>query len=99
MNMGQFVPTFASLKPPPGLMGDELDMWEPKPRVAASRARDWWKANAARFAPAKLCQASFCVSDGPLVSVFDPLPLAFRYHVYLREWVLTPGTPEGKVEL
>jgi hypothetical protein len=51
--------------------------------LGAPRARDWWKANAARFYPAKRCQTGFCVSDDPLGPVLDPLPLAIRHDVYL----------------
>jgi hypothetical protein len=68
-------------------------------RVDAPRARDWWKANAARFARAKRYQTDLNVSDAPLGPVFDQLPLAIRYDVYLRERALMPGTPDWEVEI
>ena len=41
-------------------------------------------------------------STVPLLSslgpVFDQLPLAIRYDVYLRERALTPGTPDWELE-
>ena len=35
------------------------------------------------------------VGAGPL---FDQLPLAIRYDIYLRERALTPGTPDWELE-
>ena len=64
----------------------------------AACARDGWKANAARFAPAQRYPAGLNVSDDPLGPVFDPLPLAIRYDVYLRERALTSGTPDWELE-
>ena len=95
---GQPVPRGAPPEPPPGLTEDKLDLWEPKPTVDAPRARDWWQANTARFDPAKRYQAGLRVSDAPLGPVFDRLPLAIRYDVYLRERALTPGTPDWELE-
>jgi len=95
---GQEVPRGAPPEPPPGLTEDELDLWEPKPPVDAPRARDWWTASAARFDPSKRYQAGLNVSDTPLGPVFDQLPLAIRYDVYLRERALTPGTPDWELE-
>ncbi len=95
---GQEVPRGAPPEPPPGLTEDELDLWEPKPPVDAPRARDWWRASAAHFDPAKRYQTGLCVSDTPLGPVFDQLPLAIRYDVYLRERALTPGTPDWELE-
>lgn len=95
---GQEVPRGPAPEPPPGLTEDELDLWEPKPPVDALRARDWWKANAARFDPAKRYQAGLCVSDDPLGPFFATSPLAIRYDFYLRERALTPGTPDWKLE-
>jgi HEAT repeat protein len=91
---GQEVPRGPAPEPPPGLTEDELDLWEPQPPVDAPRARDWWKANAARFDPAKRYQTGLNVTDAPLGPVFDQLPLAIRYDIYLRERALTPGTPD-----
>ncbi len=85
-------------EPPPNLTEDELDFWEPIAPIDVPRARDWWKANAARFNPAKRYQAGLIVSDDPLGPVFDQLPLAVRYDVYLRERALTPGTPDWELE-
>lgn len=62
------------------------------------RARDWWKANAARFDSAKRYQTGLNVTDAPLGPVFDPSPLAIRYDIYLRERALTPGTPDWELE-
>ncbi len=95
---GQEVLRGPSPEPPPQLTEDERDLWEPKPPVDVPRAREWWNANAARFDPAKRYQAGLCVSDDPLGPVFDQLPLAFRYDVYLRERALTPGTPDWELE-
>lgn len=74
------------------------DPFGPKPLVDVPRARDWWKANATRFDPAKRYQAGLCVSDAPLGPVFDQLPLTIRYDVYLCERALTPGTPDWELE-
>ena len=71
-----------------------MDMREAPPPVNAPHTRDWWKSNAARFDSAKHYQAGLCVSDAPLGPVFDQLPLAIRYDVYLRERAITPGTPD-----
>ena len=95
---GQEVPRGPAPEPPPGLTEDELDLWEPQPPVDLPRARDWWKGNAARFAPAKRCQAGLCVSDAPLGPVFDPLPLAIRYDIHLRKRALIAGTPDWELE-
>jgi len=95
---GQKVPRGPALEPLPGLSEDDLDLWEPQPAVDAPRARDWWKANAARFDPTKRWQVGRNVSDAPLGPVFDQLPLAIRYDVYLRERALTPGTPDWELE-
>lgn len=83
---------------PPGLTEDELDLWEPHPPVDVSRTRDWWKSNDTRFDPAKRYQIGLNVTDNPLGSVFDQLPLGIRYDVYLRERALTPGTPDWELE-
>ena len=64
-----------------------------------ARVRDWWKANAARFDPAKRYQTGLNVSDDPLGPVFDQLPLGSRYDVFLRERALTPGTPDWELEM
>ncbi len=96
--IGEKAPRGPAPDPPPGLTEDELDLWEPRPPVDLPRARDWWKSNAARFDPAKHYQVGLNVSDDPLGSVFDQLPLAIRYDVYLRERALTPGTPDWELE-
>ena len=95
---GQPVPRGTPPDPPPGLTEDELDLWEPMAPVNEPGARDWWKSNAARFNLSKRHQAGLNVSDAPLGSVFDQLPLAIRYDVYLRERALTPGTPDWELE-
>jgi hypothetical protein len=85
-------------EPPAGLSEDELDLWEPSPPVDVQKTFDWWKANAARFDAAIRYQAGFDVSSDPLGPVFDNLPLAIRYDVYLRERALTPNTPDWELE-
>jgi uncharacterized protein (TIGR02270 family) len=95
---GQAVPRSAPPQPPADLSEDELDLWEPKPPVDVARANDWWKSNAARFDPSKRWQAGLCVSDDPLGSVFDQLPLGIRYDVYLRQRAFVPSTPDWELE-
>lgn len=95
---GREVPRGPAPEPPASLTEDELDLWEPQPPVDLPRARDWWKANAARFDPTKRYQTGLNVTDAPLGPVFDQLPLAIRYDVYLRERALTPGTPDWELE-
>jgi hypothetical protein len=82
---GQEVPRSPAPEPPPGLTEDELDLWEPQPPVDLPRVRDWWKSNAARFDPAKRYQTGRNVCDAPLGPVFEQLPLAIRYDVFLRQ--------------
>lgn len=38
------------------------------------------------------------VAEAPLGPVFDSLPLAIRYDIYLRERALTTGTPDWELE-
>jgi hypothetical protein len=95
---GQQAPRGASPDPPPGWTEDELDLWEPKPPIDVAGANDWWKSNAARFDPNKRWQTRLCVSDDPLGSVFDQLPLGTRNDVYLRQRALVPGTPDWELE-
>jgi uncharacterized protein (TIGR02270 family) len=95
---GQQVPRGDPLNPPSDLTEDELDLWEPTAPVDVPRTNDWWKSNAARFDPNKRWQAGLCVSDDPLGSVFDQLPLGIRYDVYLRQRALVPGTPDWELE-
>lgn len=82
-----------------GRIENELDLWEPQAPVGAARARDWWKTKAARFGRSKRYQAGLNVSDDPLGPVFDQLPLAIRYNVYLRERALTSATPDWELEM
>ncbi len=95
---GQQVPRGASPHPPPGSTEDELDLWEPKPPVDVACANDWWMSNAVRFDPKKRWQTGLCVSDDPLGSVFEQLPLGIRYDVYLRQRMLVPGSPDWELE-
>lgn len=95
---GQEVPRGPAPDPPPGLSEDELDLWESQPPVDVSCARDWWRINASRFDPVKRYQLGLNVSDDPLGSVFDQLPLSIRYDVYLRERAITSGTPDWELE-
>jgi hypothetical protein len=77
---------------------EEPDVWEPEPPLDAPRARDWWRANAARLDPAKRYEADLTVTDAPLGPVFDPLLLAIRCDVYRGERALNPGTPDWELE-
>ena len=95
---GHKLPVGAAPDPPPDLTEEELDLWEPTPPVDVSRANSWWKATAGRFDPNMRWQAGFCVSDEPLGSVFDQLPLGIRYDLYLRQRALAPGTPDWELE-
>ena len=84
--------------PPTGLTEDELDLWEPVPPVDAAAARAWWRGESPRFDQGKRYQAGLCVSDNPLGGVFDQLPMASRYDVYLRERALVTGVPDWELE-
>lgn len=95
---GQEVPRGPAPPSPPELTEDELDLWEPRPPVDVPGAREWWKTNAVRFDPDRRWQVGLDVTDAPLGPVFDRLPLAIRYDVYLRERALTPGTPDWELE-
>jgi hypothetical protein len=95
---GRAVPRGAPPKPPADLSEEELDLWEPAAPLEAQSAWDWWKANQSRFDSTKRWQAGLCVSDDPLGPVFDQLPLAIRYDVYLRQRALVPGTPDWELE-
>jgi hypothetical protein len=94
----QELPRGTPPEPAHDLTEDELYPWEPQRPVGVPDARVWRKSNAARFDPAKRYQAGFNVTDAPLGPVFDQLPLAIRYDVYLRERALTPGTPDWELE-
>jgi hypothetical protein len=43
------------------------------------------------------CPGCLTVSTDPLGSIFDPLPMAIRYALYLREHALTPDTPDWEL--
>jgi hypothetical protein len=95
---GQDVPRGPMPEPPPELTEDELDLWEPEAPPDVDAMYGWWQVNAERFDRNKRWQWGLCVSDDPLGEVFDQLPLAIRYDVYLRERALTPGTPDWELE-
>ncbi|MFO0828487.1 MAG: hypothetical protein U0572_10110 [Phycisphaerales bacterium] len=95
---GLELPRGASPPPPPSLTEEELDVWDPVRPLRLPQIHAWWAANSNRFDPRKRYQMGLCVSDDPLGPVFDQLPLAIRYDVYLRERALTPGTPDWELE-
>ncbi len=95
---GKDVPRGPAPEPSHELSEDELDLWEPQPPVNLPGVREWWETNSERFAPDIRYQVGLNVDDAPLGSVFDRLPLAIRYDVYLRERALTPGTPDWELE-
>lgn len=95
---GQKVPRGKPPDPPAGMSEDDLDFWEPVAPVDADATDLWWRSQQAGFDPNKRYQAGLCVSDDPLGAVFDELPMAIRYDVYLRERTLTPGTPDWELE-
>jgi len=95
---GEKPPRGPAAAPPPGLSENELDLWEPKAPVDVSAARAWWRTNSRRFDPQKTWQVGLCVSDDPLGAVFDQLPLAVRYDVYLRQRALKPNVPDWELE-
>lgn len=95
---GQEVWRHPAPEPPASMTEDEIDLWEPLAPVDVLQTRAWWNANAARFDNAKRYQVGLNVSEDPLGPVFDRLPFAIRYDVYLRERALTPGTPDWELE-
>lgn len=92
------VPRCAPPQPPAELSEEERDLWEPTLPVDVPLTRDWWKSNQGRFNREKRWQFGLSVSDDPLGPVFDQLPLAVRYDVYLRQRALVPGTPDWELE-
>ena len=80
------------------LSDDELERCEASAPLDISRAHDLWKANSSRFDRSKRWQWGQCVSEDPLGPVFEQLPLAIRYEVYLRQRALVPGTPDWELE-
>jgi hypothetical protein len=95
---GAEVPKGPPPEPPAGLSEDELDFWEPEAPVDADAAAPWWQALSPKFDATKRHQAGLCVSDDPLGPVFDELPLAFSYDVYLRERALSREAPDWELE-
>lgn len=92
-------PRGPALPPPSHMTEDELDFWTPPQPVDVDALRTIWHPALSRLDPSKRWQMGLNVSDDPLGPVFDQLPPAVRYDVYLRERALRhDATPDWELE-